>query len=322
MKDSLAELVVMTSELTLRMTSSTLRIRSDSVGEILSGLKTSFAGRYIPSLTITEGGSGDPDAVIDWMSAREGFRVDEIKTDCYPEYYRVTSAPPLPYINEAPYFFILQVLSRLSTRRSQIVFTDTVSFIDDKGKAVMLMGYPHTGKSTLTAIALSKGYIPLTTENTVVDTSGGDPTIVGGTGILVYDPAIRELYGVNTPIHEKTRHGYLVVDLDEVVPERREYLERGVVIDRLYVLHCSFSSKGSDYKLIKGRKIAKTLWYFATALVKGVDYYEPYPLDLATTEVMKPIGRAIKNMSVKYEGRFYEVFGRHDKVFEIIVEMK
>jgi len=320
--DNPAELVIMASELTLWMTSSTLRIRSDSIGEILSGLKTSFAGRYIPNFTITRGDSGDPDAVIDWISAREGFRVNEIKINCYPEYYRITSAPPKPYINEAPYFFILQVLSRLSTRRSQIVFTDTVSFVDESGRAVMLMGYPHTGKSTLTAIALSKGYIPLTTENTVVDASGGDPTIVGGTGILVYDPAIRELYGVKTPVHEKTRHGYLVVDLDKVVPERREYLESGVVIDRLYVLHCSFSSKGSDYKLIRGRKIAKTLWYFATALVKGVDYYEPYPLDLATAEVMKPIGRAIKDMSVKYDGRFYEVFGRHDKVFEMIVEMK
>ncbi len=322
MDDNLAELVVMTSELTLRMTSSTLKIRSDSTEDILSGLKTSFAGRYIPSFTINMEDSGDPDAVIDWMSAHEGFRVDEIKINCYPEYYRVTSAPPAPYINEAPYFFILQVLSRLSTRRSQIVFTDTVSFLDKEGRAVMLMGYPHTGKSTLTAIALSKGYIPLSTENTVVDTSGGDPAVVDGTGILVYDPAIRELYGVSTPVHEKTRHGYLVVDLDKIVPERREYLERGVSIDRLYVLHCSFSSKGSDYRLIKGRKIAKTLWYFATALVKGVDYYEPYPLDLATAEVMKTIGRVIKDMAAKYDSRFYEVFGRHDKVFEMIINME
>ncbi|NPA98209.1 MAG: hypothetical protein GXO43_02415 [Crenarchaeota archaeon] len=297
-----------------------IAIRSVIADEISRGLNTSFARRYIPDFTLetVSGEPDDPDAVINWESSSAGFKVEETDLSGRPEEYTVKTPAPAPYVNEAPYFFILQVLSRLYAKKNMVVFTDTVSFVGRDGEAIVLMGYPHSGKSTITAIALHKGYIPLTTENTVIDFSRAEPLISGGTSILVYDPVIKDLYGVSTPVHDRTRHGYVIVDLDKVVPERRDRLGRGVRISRLYVLHCSFSSVGADQKPIRGRKIRKTLWYFATALVKGVDYYDPYPLDLGTVDAMKPIGKAIMRMSDEYGCRFFEVYGRHDEVFKMI----
>lgn len=297
-------------------------VDSGVVDSIVEGLKHSFAGRYIPSFTI---GTSRPAGVfigarVLWKLVDEGFKVEYYRLGLYGgvDVYSVVSAPPAPYVNESPYFFILQVLARQYSRRNKIVFTDAVSFMDG-GEAVMLLGYPHTGKSTLTALALDNGLSPLTTENTIVELRGSKAYVVGGTGVLVYDPVIRKLYGVRIPVHEETRHGYHVVDLDRVEPERKKVLGKGVPIDRIYVLHCSYSSIGADYKLVKGRKIVKTLWYFATALIKGVDFYEPAPLDLSTDhETMEKIAESIRAIARMYDNKFYEIFGRHDKVFQLI----
>ncbi|WFO75991.1 hypothetical protein J4526_03855 [Desulfurococcaceae archaeon MEX13E-LK6-19] len=295
----------------------------NSDADVVKGFESSFAGRYIPSFTIE---SSRPEGVfvgarVEWKLADKGFKVESygLYSGDGVDIYSIVSAPPAPYVNESPYFFILQVLARQYARRGKIVFTDAVSFMNDNGEAVMLLGYPHTGKSTLTALALDRGFVPLTTENTIVELRNDSAYIVGGTGILVYDPAIRRLYGVAIPVHEETRHGYHIVDLDKVRPERREALDKGVPIDRIYVLHCSYSSAGADYKPVKGRKIVKTLWYFATALIKGVDYYEPAPLDLSTDqETMQKIAENIKTIAETYTNRFYEIFGKHDKAFQLI----
>lgn len=115
------------------------------------------------------------------------------------------------------------------------------------GKAVLLLGYPHTSKSTLTAIVASKGYVPLSTENTLIKVDGSI-RIDGRTSILVYDPVIKDLYDIKLPAHEKTRHGYIVVDLNKLYPERTLLIKKGVEVQSIYVLHCSFHSISADDK--------------------------------------------------------------------------
>jgi len=300
-----------------------LEVRAVDVNAIANGFNHSFAYRYIPSFTLDRNTPNNIfiGARIEWKLLNEGFRVNRYKLDSGSsvDIYEISSAPPRPYLNESPYFFVLQVLARQFARIGKVVFTDTVSFVDNDGSAIVLMGYPHTGKSTLTAIALDKGYTPLTTENTIIELRGGQGYIVGGTSILVYDPVIRDLYGVNIPIHEKTKHGYHVVDLDKVIPERRRILNKGIPIKEIYILHCSYSSVGAEYKPIKGRKIVKTLWYFATALIKGIDYYEPSPLDLSIDEkTINRVAETVSKLSRIYSKKIYEVFGRHDEVFKLI----
>lgn len=300
-----------------------LIIEGEGLERLRSSYDTTFARRYIPDYVIRQDGCmGWIGAEIKWNWVEEGFKLVLAKYGSGDEkdYYIVLSSLPGAYVNEAPYFFILQVFSRALARRGMIVFTDAVSFMLPNGKAVLLLGYPHTGKSTLTAIAASKGYMPLSTENTLIKIDKG-VRIVGGTSVLVYDPVIKDLYNVILPAHEKTRHGYIVVDLNKLYPERLSLIGKGIEVQSIYVLHCSFHSVGADDKLIKGRKIKKTLWYFTTSLIKGMDYYDPSPLDLPFGgEVAENITRLLAEFSKNCSGRIYEIFGRHDEVFKRIVE--
>lgn len=297
--------------------------RGNNIETLLHSFSSTFSRRYIPDYKVLL----DPairdlriGARVHWEWAEEGFNILSSRYDDEGvDEYVVSSSIPGAYVNESPFFFILQVLARVLAKRGAVVFTDTVSFLLPNGKAVLLMGYQHSGKSTIIAIAASNGLIPLSTENTIIDAN--TLRIIGGTSILVYDPKIIGLYNVKLPAHEETRHGYLVVDLNKLYPKRKDILRNGVEVQEIYILHCSFRSIGADRKTIKGRKIKKTLWYFATSLIKGMDYYEPGPLDTPFRgKVFEHVNKTLQSMVEQYSGKIYEIYGRHDQVYEEILE--
>lgn len=277
----------------------------------VEGLIDLFPRRYIPSFSISKGfEGGESHATIKWLEMDEGFEVINYSLGARDEYL-LRSAKPEPYTNESPYFFLLQVLSRIYVRRGILMLTDTVAIYDrSSGVAHLFMGYPHTGKSTVTALALSYGYIPLTTENTLLRVGDSRAYIVGGTNVLVYDPVIKEVYGVSLRPSEYTRHGYGVVDLKD--------LHRGlpweIPIATINLLYCSFTSSGANFKEVRGRKAMKTLWHFATAVIKGTDYYEPHPLDLSDKGTDAFTMRELKKLTTIYAGSFKEAFGSHREV--------
>lgn len=293
-----------------------IEAEEELIDKLYSSLNHIFPRRYIPSYNVSvDGGEEAIDALISWMGGG-GFAVEKyLLRDEGIDEYVVRSGAPEPYGNEAPYFFLLQTIARSIVKNNYLILTDSVSF-KYNGRTYLLAGYAHTGKSTLLALAIMNKAIPLSTENTVISVSSEGMRIVNGTSILVYDPKIEEMYGVEIEYHSKTRHGYRIVDLDKLYPDRNNYY--GQVVDEIYVLHSSFKSVGVDADLVKGRKIMKTLWYFATALIRGLDYYPPYPLVLSTKKVDEKINDMLQSISKKYSGKFYEIYGRHDYIFKYI----
>lgn len=278
-------------------------------------LVTEFARRYIPPIRICNDCS-QVEAVVHWISGDE-FRVLATSfSDELEDFYMVTGPYPEAYVNEGPLFFMLQVIARSLVRRGHVIITDSV-FMNTGKKGILLLGFPHTGKSTITSIAIDRGYKVVSTENTIVRASGEKLEVESGTRILVFDPKIRELFGVKIGSTGKTRHGYELVDLDFLGARLGERL----YVDEIYVLYTSFSSKGVSATPITGRKVSKLIWYFAVGLLKGIDYYEPSPIDIPLTpRVMKTLTELIDVIKVRYSNRFYEVYGSPVEVFEYITQ--
>lgn len=279
-------------------------------------LLSTFSRRYLPASQRAEC-LGGIEARIVWSSSA-GFSIEStVYSDepGVPDYYAVRGGLPEAYVNESPVFFLLQVYARSLAKRGYLLLTDSVA-ISDGERAVLLLGYPHTGKSTISSIALTHGYSILSTENTIIKATSEYIEVHGGTRVLVFDPRVRELYGVKVESHEKTRHGYEVVDLDRV--DRPKLPQRVVAV---YLIYTSFTTTGSSYTPVKGRKIAKTMWYFATGPLKGIDYYEPLPLDTPIRGSVAGTLRGLIDTFVKnYAENFYEVFGSPLEVFKAVTE--
>jgi hypothetical protein len=305
------------SELCLDLCGALVKVVYGDPGSLLLALSSTFPRRYLPTARPV-GCSEAPQAVVEWLPG-EGFAVESaVFTDspAEPDYYRVRGGLPEAYVNESPVFFLLQVTARSLARRGLALLTDSVA-ISDGERAVLLLGYPHTGKSSVAAIALAHGYYVLSTENTVVRPGDRGLEVYGGTRVLVFDPRVGELYGARVGSSEVTRHGYGVVDLDLLNAPKLPQRVVGV-----YLLHASFSSTGASLSPVKGRKIAKTVWYFATALLKGVDYYEPAPLDTPISgAVAETLTRLLDTFSRYYSDAFYEAFGSPLEVFRAVVEV-
>ncbi len=286
---------------------------------VVDGFKGLFARRYIPTFEFVSTNTYCRcSAVIEWGISRSGFKVISKLLSRDLDTYVVESQPPAPYVNESPYFFILQVLSRLYVKAGYLLLTDSVTFTKDGKEAVLLLGYPHTGKSTLLALALANDYIPLTTENTLLEVRGGEVRVIGGTDVLVYDPEIEDIYDVKVPYHDITKHGYRIYDLG-TLKERVKALSNKPKVSTIYLQYCSFNSRGCSYRIVKGRKATKTLWHFATSIIRGDDYYEPTPMNLSDEFIDSIISESIKEIAKEYSSRFYEVFGSHKEVFNSIV---
>jgi len=310
-------------ELVLALTTDhvTLAINYSNPGELESALKHSFPRRYLPDYRIELSSPAAYNALIEWIPGNESFKVLKVQLGESSDTYVIKAGLPQPYVNESPVFFLLQVIARACTRRGYLVFTDSVA-VYVNGRVYLLVGYPHTGKSTLASLTLALGGIPLSTENTVLELSEtGALRVAGGSPILVYDPRIEDLYGVRLSFDEETRHGYRVVDLNKHAPERVEIISRKPSVDYIILLHCAFNTAGVSLEPVKGRKIKKTLWHFATALLSGDDYYEPYPLSLLDEKTAYAVSSALSRISEYYEKRVYEVFGKHDRVFEAILSL-
>lgn len=117
------------------------------------GFRTTFARRYLPDVLR---GDARPNVIIERFKG-EKFRVFSSLYDVNSkDYYKLESAVPQAYKNEAPVFFLLQATARAGARKGRIFITDSVSVINENGKAVLFVGYPHTGKSTISALALSE----------------------------------------------------------------------------------------------------------------------------------------------------------------------
>jgi hypothetical protein len=286
--------------------------------KLAEGFTSLFARRYLPVVGVEKTGNenGSSSAVVEWLPG-EKFRV--LSYTLGPrDVYRAQGEKPEPYKNEAPVFFMLQVVARAYTKNGLILFTDSVAIKDTStGRTLLLLGYPHGGKSTIAALALARGLEVLSTENTVVKVEeDGAMTVLGGTRVLVYDPRIVKKYG-QAPLHrprEVTKHGYLVVDIDDT---HKPSLGK---VDSIYVLHCSLSSTGASLEPVSGRKIVKTLWHFATAQIRGDDYYEPAPLNLSDNHTDQKISTNLQRIAKKYKHRFYEAYGAHNTVLDKILE--
>ncbi|AMQ19573.1 hypothetical protein [Thermococcus peptonophilus] len=276
------------------------------------GFQTTFARRYLPDVLR---GDARPNVIIERFKG-EKFRVFSSLYDVNSkDYYKLESAVPQAYKNEAPVFFLLQATARAGARKGRIFITDSVSVINENGKAVLFVGYPHTGKSTISALALSEGLPVLSTENTVVDVRDGRIFVIGGTDVLVYDPKIEEIYGIKVEYQDTTRSGYRIVDISS--SERRIALRRGVEIEKIIILHAAFGGGDASFSPVRGRKIKKTLWYFSTSLLKGMDYYEPAPLYMPMSDEINSNLNRLLDMAVEsYSGAMFEAFGNHRDVFK------
>ncbi|ASJ02826.1 hypothetical protein A3L09_05925 [Thermococcus profundus] len=292
-------------------------------GELDDGFEDAFGGlfarRYLPDV---RPGEGDPQVVIERFKGSE-FRVFSAAYDYLGrDEYKIESGVPSAYGNEAPVFFILQAAARAAAKSGRMFVTDSVGVVAPGGKAILFVGYPHTGKSTMSVLALSQGLPVLSTENTVVEVRDGKLYIVGGTDVLVYDPRVEGIYDVDVPYDEQTRSGYRIKDLRNDL-ERKRLLEKGVEIDMMVVLHAAFNCMEASFSRIKGRKVRKTLWYFSTALMKGLDYYEPAPLHVPMNEeISNNLREFLETASENYSNRMYEAFGNHRTVFERVLEME
>lgn len=284
---------------------------------LYSAFTTDFARRYLPRLSSTSNCSS-PVATIYWLEGK-GFEVlsTSFSSD-RNDLYIVQGEPPSPYINESPVFFLLQVLARGLAKKGYVMITDSIS-IGLPGRNILILGYPHTGKSTITTLAVAKGFKVYSTENTILGVDEGSLRILGGSRVLVYDPKVKELFNIHLEPTSRTKHGYEVVDLEEkVIIDLDEN-----IVDEIYIVYSSFSSRGFSGQQVKGRKVEKTLWVFATSLLKGLDYYAPRPLDTPLDQtVTKTLEKFIEVVKSKYNGRFYEVFGSPVEIIEGIVENK
>jgi len=301
----------------LDVSGASVGIRYGEPGSLISSITSTFSRRYLPPVRPAD----CPEvlqALIEWLPG-EGFVVESAvftHSPLEPDYYTVRGGLPEAYLNESPVFFLLQVFARSLAKRGYVLLTDSVA-VSDGERAVLLLGYPHTGKSTVSAIALTQGYYVLSTENTVVKPGDSELEVYGGTRVLVFDPRVRKLYGVGVGSSEVTKHGYELVDLDLLGTPRLPQEVVGV-----YLLYTSFSSIGASLAPVRGRKVAKTVWYFATALLKGVEYYEPSPLDTPIDgAVAGTLIKLLDTFSRSYSNAFYEAFGSPLEVFKAIVEV-
>lgn len=280
-----------------------------------SALTSTFARRYLPRFRLLQG-CDEYAARILWDSSGEFRILGRSMNKKGPDIYIVEGPLPQAYVNEAPIFFLLQVMARALSKGGLVTLTDTVALMIGE-KAQILMGFPHSGKSTISAMAVASGIPVIATENAVLR-AGNRLEVVGGSEILVYDPEVKERYGLRITPQERTRHGYEVLDLSTIYE-----LGSPAEVSRFYILHCSFSSMGVSYSPVKGRKVHKYLWYFATALLTGVDYYEPMPLsDLFDDEAAITIKGFLEHVSSNYSNRFYEIFGSPREVFEFIKSLE
>ncbi|AFK21891.1 hypothetical protein Py04_0289 [Pyrococcus sp. ST04] len=226
--------------------------------------------------------------------------------------YKIESPKPSAYGNEAPIFFLLQAVARASAKVGRVVVTDSVAVYED-GEVVLFVGYPHTGKSTISVLALAKGLNVLSTENTVVEVKDS-LRVVGGTEVLVYDPSVKHIYGVNVPHDSSTKSGYLIKDLKGEM--RENILKKKPKVSKIVLLHAAFNCSGYSFSQMRGRKIKKTLWYFSTALLKGLDYYEPMPLHVPLNDKIKET--LAKFLDVASSLDMIEAFGNHKSIFEAL----
>jgi len=278
----------------------------------VDGFRTLFARRYLPDVLRAE---IKPDVLIERFRG-DSFRVFSSMYDVNgKDRYKLESAVPSAYKNEAPVFFLLQATARAGARKGRVFITDSVSVVVG-GRAVLFVGYPHAGKSTISAIAVSEGLKVLSTENTVVDVRDGKLYVIGE--VLVYDPRIEDVYGVSIDYDETTRSGYRIVDLEST--ERRRLLKKGVEVERIVVLHAAFGGGDASFSPVRGRKIKKTLWYFSTSLLKGMDYYEPAPLYMPMSDDINYNLRKLLESAVEnYSGKMFEAFGNHRAVFDTVI---
>jgi len=299
----------------LSLLNTCIKVVHDRIRDLHSSLTTEFARRYLPRLDLVDQ-CINTNSVVYWVNG-SGFQVlSELYSSISEDQYVVVGDLPYPYINESPVFFLLQVLARSLARNGYVVLTDSVS-INLGSRNVLLLGYPHTGKSTITALAVSRGFKVYSTENTVVKVENGGLEIVAGTRVLVYDPRIRDLFRVRVESTSRTKHGYEVLDLELLNSD----LKYPAVVDEVYLIYTSFNSRGFSGQPVKGRKVDKTIWYFATSLLKGLDYYSPRPLD---TPIDEPVLRTLKQLLAlfreKYNDKFHEVFGSPIEVFEGLIK--
>ncbi len=283
------------------------------------GFRGLFARRYLPDVSDPD---GDVHVVVERFKGEE-FRVFSAAYDHMGrDEYKIESRVPSAYGNEAPIFFILQAAARAGAKTGRMFITDSVAVVPPNGKAVLFVGYPHTGKSTMSVLAMASGLPVLSTENTVVEVRGEGLYIVGGTEVLVYDPRVEGIYDVRIPYDEQTRSGYRIKDLRQD-SRRRKLLERGVEIGMIVLLHAAFNCMEASFSRIRGRKVRKTLWYFSTALMKGLDYYEPAPLHVPVSdEIARNLRLFLETASSNYSDRMFEAFGNHRAVFERVIEME
>ncbi|ACS33803.1 hypothetical protein [Thermococcus gammatolerans] len=282
------------------------------------GLRSLFARRYLPDVRETNGG----ERVLIERFKGERFRVFSAVYDHLGrDEYKIESGVPSAYGNEAPVFFTLQAAARAGAKEGRIFVTDSVGVVSPSGRAVLFVGYPHTGKSTMSVLALASGLPVLSTENTVVEVRGDSLYIVGGTDVLVYDPRVEGIYGIKVPYDTKTKSGYRIKDLSSN-RGRLKLLRKGVEINMIIVLHAAFNCMEASFSKISGRKVRKTLWYFSTALIKGLDYYEPMPLHVPVSdEINRNLWDFLQTASKGYSDRMFEAFGNHGAVFDRVMEM-
>ncbi|MEM4717915.1 MAG: hypothetical protein QXE81_04045 [Desulfurococcaceae archaeon] len=292
-----------------------MEIYSKQLDKLLKSLESEFTRRYPPRLNLVDK-CVEPSATIYWIENDDFKVLSTLYSSNSKDTYIVQGSPPEPYTNESPVFFLLQVIARSLVKKGYIILTDSVS-IGGKSKNVLLLGFPHTGKSTIASIAISNNYNVFTTENTVLRIDRDRLRIITGTRVLVYDPAVKELYGVNITPHSRTKHGYEIIDLEKIDGIRE--FDREIIVDEIYLVYTSFSSTGFSRRPIKGRKISKLLWMFTTSLLKGLDYYYPHPLDTPLDEnIINSINQFIGYVETKYSDRFFEVYGSPLEVFKSI----
>ncbi|MEM4623814.1 MAG: hypothetical protein QXR24_00200 [Thermosphaera sp.] len=272
--------------------------------KFIKALEDSFSRRYLPKFHVIN--ECQSDVIIYWLYKPTGFTLltKNLSSIRLPSIFIVEGDYPAPYVNESPVFFLLQVFAYASIKHDSILITDSVA-VESNGKVILFLGYTHSGKSSVSALAYYLGARVLSTENTLIRISR-PLKVVSGTTVLVYDPRIKELYDIKMVPDGSTKHGYEYIDLATRYPN----MPLDLSIDRIFVIHSGFTCKGFSTSPIRGRKVRKTLWYFSTSLLNGVDYYDPRPLrDLLINDADRKLDDFFHIIEESYADRVHEVFG-------------
>ncbi len=280
---------------------------SYNTGIEIEGVKNidlNFGKRYLP---ISVRKDVKIKAKLHWEIGKE-FEI--LSIDKEKEEYFISSPEAKYYSNESPIFFIAQIFSRLLEKENFLFFTDSV-VIKNEEEGILLLSQPHGGKSSIAGLFLNEGKEVLSNENSVFKVENGKLIFLTGAPYLTISKKSIEKYNLRLNPIGKTKSGYSVIDLSSYATKNE-----GTEIEKIFILHTSFLGNKCEIEPIeKNRKLMKILWNYSSSVIRGVDFYPPYTVNLSDVNLDKNRAKNLKEISEFYKNSTFELFGCHSEAF-------